>query len=231
MLPHLRPVRVVLTPLHLRVSFCDRFMHLVLLLLLRENLYPSICLRNPVCGIAGGRLAGKVVCVLCTYSGSTQTTGLGFRTARFRLFGSSVIPVGSADWRSRSEVKGDIMAVHTRAVSCPLAVVCVSMRTDQDRCISSGAFLCRILDPRKCSSECAGGIATGLNLVPRSSCSGRRGMTAAEWRPLRRAILSTGNDRHAVGWIVGWLCTSYGPTGSNPRNACRFLYFTVPTLK
>jgi len=60
-----------------------------------------------------------VVYVLCTYSGSTQTTGLGFRTARFRLFGSSVIPVGSADWRSRSEVKGDIMAVHTRAVSCP----------------------------------------------------------------------------------------------------------------
>jgi len=42
-LPHLRPVRVVLTPLHLRVSFCDRFLHLVLLLLLRENLHPSVC--------------------------------------------------------------------------------------------------------------------------------------------------------------------------------------------
>jgi hypothetical protein len=40
------------------------------------------------------------------------------------------------------------------------------MRTDQDRCISWGAFLCRILDPRKCSSECARGIATGLNPVP-----------------------------------------------------------------
>ena len=103
MLQHLRPVKVVLTPHHLRVLFCDRFLHLVLLLLLRENLHPSIRFRN-----RGWELADKVVCFLWAYGAAAQTTGFGFRTAPG--FGSSaarLFPVGSADWRSRSSAKGD----------------------------------------------------------------------------------------------------------------------------
>ena len=83
MLQHLRPVKVVLTPLHLRVLFCDRFLHLVLLLLLRENLHPSIRFRN-----RGGRLADKVV-------------------HRFGSSAARLFPVGSADWRSLCPAKGD----------------------------------------------------------------------------------------------------------------------------
>ena len=66
MLQHLRPVKVVLTPLHLRVLFRESVLALGFALALeRESPSPK-----SVSIIAGGSLADKVVCFLCTYGAS-----------------------------------------------------------------------------------------------------------------------------------------------------------------
>src|ERR1035437_855203 len=114
MLQHLRPVKVVLTPLHLRVLFRES----VLALALERNLHPSIRCRNREWG-----LAGKVVCFLCAYGAAAQTTSFGFRTARFSSSAARLFPVGSADWRSRSRAKGGQSWLSTPArFLAPLAI-------------------------------------------------------------------------------------------------------------
>lgn len=103
MLRHLRPVKVVLTPLHLRVLFCDSVLALGFALAL-ERESPSL---HPIPESRVGIWQARVVCFLCAYGAAAQTTGFGFRTAPG--FGSSaarLFPVGSADWRSRSPAKG-----------------------------------------------------------------------------------------------------------------------------
>ena len=57
----------------------------------------------------------------------------------------------------------------------------ISMRTDQDRCISCAPFYAGFFDPQKCPSERTGGSATGFEPFRSSRCGWRR-MTAAEWR-------------------------------------------------
>src|SRR5271157_5377669 len=83
MLQRLRPVKVVLTPLHLRVLFRESVLALGFALAL-ERESPSL---DP---FPESRVGGwqERWCVSCVLNGAAaQTTSFGFRTARFSVLG------------------------------------------------------------------------------------------------------------------------------------------------
>src|SRR5208282_1743398 len=100
MLQHLRPVKVVLTPLisayFSAVGSCAWFC---------SCSWERISIPPSVSGIAGGRLAGKVVCFLWAYGVAAQkpvSASDSFGSSAVRLF-----QLGSADSRCCSPVKGE----------------------------------------------------------------------------------------------------------------------------
>jgi len=103
MLQHLRPVKVVLTPLHLRVLFCESVLALGFALALERespSLYPF-----PESRVGGWQVRWCVSCVLMVQLPRPPVLASeppGFSSSAARLF-----PVGSAYWRSRSRAKGD----------------------------------------------------------------------------------------------------------------------------
>jgi hypothetical protein len=102
MLQHLRPVRVVLTPLHLRVLFRESVLALGFALAL-ERESPSLH-SFPESRVGGWLIRWCVSCVLMVQLPRQPVLASeqpGFGSSAARLF-----PVDSADWRSRSRAKG-----------------------------------------------------------------------------------------------------------------------------
>src|SRR5271157_5258824 len=113
MLQHFRPVKVVLTPLHLRVLFRESVLALGFALAL-ERESPSLD-PFPESRVGGWQARWCVSCALMVQA--ARTTSLGFRTARFsvlRQIGYSQLAARIRDPVSR--LKRDIRAVHTRLV-------------------------------------------------------------------------------------------------------------------
>ena len=118
MLQHLRPVKVALTPLHLRVLFRESVLALGFALALERespSLHPF-----PESRVGGWQVRWCVSCVLMVQLPRQPVLASeqpGFGSSAARLF-----PVASATGDRVDRLRGGILAVHTRPVSGPRAI-------------------------------------------------------------------------------------------------------------